>query len=117
MADARAGKRFPVELPIRIVEADSTEEQKGITANVSHVGVYIRTEPSRRKAGETQWRPGARVEFDITLPANVIGAKQDVVVHCRGRVARVEKAAVGRGGEKHHGVACVIDKYEFVRGS
>lgn len=110
MADARAGKRFPVELPIRIVEAESTEEHKGVTANVSHVGVYIRTEAPRCKAGELQWRPGMRVEFDITLPANVIGAKQDVLVHCRGRVARVEKNA-----EKRHGVACVIEKYEFIR--
>ena len=120
MADARTGKRFPVELPIRIHVTDSKEEQAGTTANVSSSGVFIKAEASssrkrtsKVKAKQT-WRPGAVVEFEMTLPAKVIGARKDVKVQCRGRVVRVEKI---KGNNSGSGVACVIDKYEFVRKS
>ena len=110
MADARTGKRFPVELPIRIHLWDSEAEQAGTTANVSAAGVYLHAAPVAE--GEMRWRPGSLVEFDITLPADVIRSPKDVQIHCRGRVVRVEKS----GDEQHReGVACVIDKYEFVR--
>jgi len=113
VADARTGKRFPVELPIRIHVRDSAEEQAGTTANVSAAGVYIRAHTSPdAKQSEGPWRPGAAVEFEMTLPAAVIGAREDVHIHCRGRVVRVEKL---NGEQAREGVACVIDKYEFVR--
>ncbi len=86
-----------------------------MTANVSAAGAYIRTDAPGKKPGSEArlWRPGSTVEFDMTLPAEVIGAPKDVHIHCRGRVLRVEKLA-----EAHRsGVACVIDKYEFVRKS
>jgi hypothetical protein len=54
------------------------------------------------------------VEFDMILPAEVIGAREDVHVQCRGRVVRVENL---EGDDPGNGVACVIDKYEFVRKS
>ena len=108
MVDSRTGQRFPVELPIRIHLWDSATEQAGTTANVSASGVFLRADPAQ----EARWRPGSVVEFDITLPASVIRAPQDVQIHCRGRVVRVEKLE----DENHkEGVACVIDKYEFVR--
>lgn len=113
-ADARTGKRFPVQLPIRIHLWNSAEEQSGTTANVSVSGVYLQAEPkpaSKDKAN-VSWRPGATVEFDITLPASVIGAPTDVRIHCRGRVVRVEKL---KSEPASKGLACVIDKYEFVR--
>ena len=107
MSDARTGQRFPVELPIRIHLWDSEAEQDGTTANVSASGVFLHaTSP----AGA--WRPGSEVEFDITLPAQVIHSPQDVQIHCRGRVVRVEKL---QDEHQREGVACVIDKYEFVR--
>jgi hypothetical protein len=108
MVDARTGQRFPVELPIRIHLWDSDTKQSGTTANVSASGVFLHAEP----AAEARWRPGSVVEFDITLPAAIIHAPQDVQIHCRGRVVRVEKL---EEGEHKEGVACVIDKYEFVR--
>ncbi len=116
VADARTGKRFPVELPIRIQVSESAEGQGGTTANVSAAGVYIRAEAARRGGGERQrlFRPGATIEFDMTLPAEVIGAAKDVHIHCRGRVVRVERLPED---ERRNGVACVIDKYEFVRKS
>jgi hypothetical protein len=110
MADARKGKRFPVELPIHLRLWDSETEQAGITANVSASGVYLHADPSA--GGAVQWRPGTTVEFNITLPAEVISSPKDVQIHCRGRVVRVEKVQDEQQGE---GVACVIDKYEFVR--
>ncbi len=116
MGDARTGKRFPVELPIRIHVRDSEDEQAGTTANVSAAGVYIRAaSPGRKRTQDGDrdgqpWRPGATVEFDMTLPAAVIGARDDVRIRCQGRIVRIDRIA----GE-HNGVACVIDKYEFVR--
>ncbi len=117
VADARTGKRFPVELPIRIHMQNSENEQAGTTANVSAAGVYIRAEnkAARKKSDDRPWRPGAIVEFDMTLPAEVIGSREDVHIHCRGRVVRVEK--IKGTATTRDGVACVIDKYEFVRKS
>jgi hypothetical protein len=118
VADARTGKRFPVKLPIRIHIDESDEEQAGTTANVSSAGVFIQAAgpaTSEREAAETPaWRQGSMVEFEMVLPAEVIGALEDVKVQCRGRVVRVEKADAGH---PEGGVACVIDNYEFVRKS
>jgi hypothetical protein len=75
--------------------------------------VYIRAELPKDKSGQPGWQKGSAVEFDITLPAAVIGATEDVLVHCSGRVMRVEKLKQGMPGRE--GVACVIDKYDFVR--
>lgn len=115
MAEARTGKRFPVELPIRIHIGDSATEQAGTTANVSVSGVYIRAgapEAGPPEGGSVAtWRPGSAVEFDMTLPAGVIGASEDVHIQCRGRVVRVENLA----DDPRNGVACVIDQYEFIR--
>jgi hypothetical protein len=113
--EARTGKRFPVELPIRIHIGDSVAEGAGTTSNVSVSGVYIKaSDPqptSPDGAPAATWRPGSEVEFDMTLPAAVIGAAEDVHIECRGRVVRVEKLP----DDPRNGVACVIDKYEFVR--
>lgn len=106
MPDSRTGKRFPLELPIRIHEADSPEELNGVTGNVSSAGVYVRANAA--------WKIGSRVEFEITLPAEAAAAKQDVQIRCHGRVVRVDKGAA-EAPNKRYGVACVIDKYEFVR--
>jgi len=49
------------------------------------------------------------VEFTIVLPVEALGTEQQVLVKCRGRVARRSEDASGRR------VAVVIDYYEFVR--
>jgi hypothetical protein len=122
LKDTRTGQRFPLELSVRLHEPDSAEAHEALTANVSAAGVYIRAEvPGKAakltKAGERAWRRGAVVQFDMTLPASVIGAERDVQVRCRGRVVRVEKVTKRNNGGQRSGVACVIDKYEFVRNS
>ncbi|HLJ87190.1 MAG TPA: PilZ domain-containing protein [Candidatus Angelobacter sp.] len=108
MSEGRTGKRFPVELPIRIRQKEGAAEDKGTTANVSAAGVYI--------LANTDLAVGSPIEFDITLPAKVLGTPGDVEVHCTGRVVRSEANAKGAKGKKaRNGVACVIDQYKFIR--
>ena len=101
VSEARTGKRFPLELPIKI----HGEDQGSITGNMSAAGVYIRGNPALDI--------GSSVEFEIALPQELTGANEKVIVQCKGRVVRKD---AGEGGEAP-GVACVIDTYEFVRNS
>jgi hypothetical protein len=107
VSEARTGKRFPLELPIKIHRADEGGDHSGTTGNLSAAGVYIRADASLEV--------GSTVEFEIALPPEVTGAKENVVIQCRGRVVRTDEPA---GGSKDvRGVACVIDSYDFVRHS
>jgi hypothetical protein len=107
VADARTGKRFPLELPIKIHKEDESGQHRGVTGNLSAAGVYIRADASLEV--------GSNVEFEITLPPEVTGAKENVVVQCRGRVVRTDETP--GGSTEARGVACVIDSYDFVRHS
>jgi hypothetical protein len=98
VSEARTGKRFPLELPIKIQGV----EQGSVTGNMSAAGVYIR--------GNPHLDVGSSVEFEIALPPELTGGNEHVVVQCKGRVVRKDAE-----GEKDHGVACVIDSYDFVR--
>jgi hypothetical protein len=102
--EARTGKRFPLELPIKI-HKDAGDE-KGVTGNLSAAGVYIKADASMEI--------GSPVEFEITLPPEMTGGQENVTIQCKGRVVRADET--GEGGEGR-GVACVIDSYEFVRNS
>lgn len=110
MSEARTGKRFPLRLPIHIhstsAQADGSGEDSTTTENLSASGVFIHA--------ATDLEIGSRIEFDITLPARVVGGDCDVAVHCIGRVVRLEQQDDAPEG-KHNGVACVIDEYEFIR--
>jgi PilZ domain-containing protein len=99
VSEARTGKRFPLELPIKI----HGQNQDNVTGNMSAAGVYIRGNPALDI--------GSNVEFEIALPPELTGATENVVVQCKGRVVRKD---AGPGGEGQ-GVACVIDTYDFVR--
>lgn len=102
--EARTGKRFPLELPIKIHRPEASGEAKGVTGNLSAAGVYIRADASLDI--------GSPVEFEITLPPEVTGGQENVTIQCKGRVVRSDDT----GGEGR-GVACVIDSYEFMRNS
>ena len=107
--EARTGKRFPLELPIKIHKgegATASGDAKGVTGNLSAAGVYIRADASMEI--------GSPVEFEITLPPEMTGGQENVTIQCKGRVVRADET--GEGGEGR-GVACVIDSYEFVRNS
>ena len=101
--EARTGKRFPLELPIKIHKGQ-TGDAAGVTGNLSAAGVYIRADASMEV--------GSPVEFEITLPPEMTGGQENVTIQCKGRVVRADET--GEGGEGR-GVACVIDSYEFVR--
>ena len=86
MSEARTGKRFPLELPIKIHKQDTGGESTGVTGNLSAAGVYIRADAALDV--------GSPVEFEIALPPEMTGAKENVVIQCRGRVVRTDDPAV-----------------------
>lgn len=104
MSEARTGKRFPLHLPIKIHNETESGDAKGTTGNLSAAGVYIRADASLEI--------GSPVEFEITLPPDVTGGPENVVIQCKGRVVRTDPSGNTPDGK---GVACVIDSYEFVR--
>jgi hypothetical protein len=95
-----------LELPIKIHRAEESGQHSGVTGNLSAAGVYIRADATLEV--------GSSVEFEIALPPEVTGAKEDVIVQCKGRVVRTDEPAV-QGPKETRGVACVIDSYDFVR--
>lgn len=103
MADARTGQRFPVHLPIKLLSGSELKQGKeGTTENISAAGVYLWVEETLEI--------NSHVEFEITIPAPVIGTVGDVKLHCLGRVVRTDSPSHSKPG-----VACVIDEYEFIR--
>lgn len=107
MSEARTGKRFPLELPIRFRQKKTGAGKNATTADMSAAGVYIQA--------NTDLAVGSSIEFDITLPAKVLGTPSDVEVHCTGRVVRRESDNQNGKSRKRNGVACVIDQYKFIR--
>ena len=106
VSEARTGKRFPLELPIKIHKEGASGDSKGTTGDLSAAGVYIRADASLDV--------GSPVEFEITLPPDVTGGQESVTIQCKGRVVRTDPTGESADGK---GVACVIDSYEFVRKS
>ena len=106
MSEARTGKRFPLELPIKIHKEGASGDAKGTTGDLSAAGVFIRADASLEV--------GSSVEFEITLPPDVTGGQENVKIACKGRVVRSDPSGSSPDGK---GVACVIDSYEFVRNS
>ncbi len=102
VSESRTGRRYDVQLPIRINGPAGV--RRGITRDVSASGVFIQADPALRM--------GAHVHFNITLPRELLATPGDVQVACHGRVVRVERE--GSKG-KRTGLACVIDSYKFVR--
>jgi hypothetical protein len=101
VSEARTGKRFDLHLPIKIHGVNVNQES--VTGNMSAAGVYIRGNPALDI--------GSNVEFEIALPPELTGGNENVIVQCKGRVVRKDAAEDGES----HGVACVIDTYDFVR--
>src|SRR5258708_39958015 len=90
VSEARTGKRFPLELPIKIHGVD----QGSMTGNMSAAGVYIRGNPALEI--------GSNVEFEIALPPELTGGNENGGGQCKGRGGRKD----AEGGEGNGG-ACV----------
>lgn len=101
MIDARTGTRFDVELPVVIRQENSAQGHQAVTHDMSAAGVLI--------SGNLPFEVGARVSFEVILPAPAIGGFSDMHIECDGRVVRTSQQGTQRS------LACVIDHYRFVR--
>ena len=97
--DVQSAARFPVKLAIAL-KSDSGV-QSAESQNISANGVLFEV--------DADMPVGSPVDFTISLPADVVGAMEDVRVDCRGRVVR----SFEDGGRR--GVGVVIDEYRFER--
>src|SRR5207244_13584355 len=80
VSEARTGKSFPLELPIKIHGVD----QGSVTGNMSAAGQYIRGNPARDI--------GSTVEFEIALPPALTGCNANVVAKSKGCERRKERS-------------------------
>lgn len=107
MTELRTGKRFPLQLPIRVDGQEPGSVHTGETHDLSASGAFLSL--------DADLEVGSGVDFEITIPAATIGAVQDVVVRCHGRVVRSGGEGTEETAKNTTGVACVIDTYEFIR--
>ena len=98
-AEMQSAPRFPVHLPVSVKAP--TGAYSAETQNISANGVLF--------AMDNDVPVGSLVDFTILLPGEVVGAKRNVQIDCRGRVVR---SFEDRG---RRGVGVVIDEYHFER--
>ncbi len=97
----RSSLRFPLELPTRVrwVEDNQTRTLHTQTRNMSSSGLYL--------LAESQNQPGARIEFEIKLPAEIVEGA-GVVLRGKGHLVRREELE-----NRRVGFAAVIDQYQI----
>jgi hypothetical protein len=95
--EVRCAVRFPLSLPV--VLSAGANEIAGLTRNISASGVLF-------ALGEAL-PVGQDVNFSMRMPRAVLGATQDVLVHCKGRVVRCSSS------HNEHLAAATIDDYRF----
>jgi len=97
--DLQSAPRFPLHLAASIKSEGSA--YSALTENISANGVLF--------AMERDVPVGSIVDFTLMLPADIVGARRDVQIDCRGRVVR---SFEDRG---RRGVGVLIDEYHFER--
>ena len=95
----RSAVRFPLHLPIQVVANSGRHDAE--TSDISAGGVLFRL--------DTDIKVGSPIEFNISMPAEILGTGTDVKVHCVGRVVRSFEEKGRRA------LAAVIDEYSFER--
>ena len=98
--DLRSATRFPIKLPVQ-VRAEEAAALAAETKDISAGGVLFYV--------DKEMEVGSHIEFNIFLPAAVLGTSSDVNVQCVGRVVRCAEEGPRRA------VAAVIDEYRFER--
>ncbi len=98
-SELRGAVRFPVKLPISVIVEG--EQHQAETFNISAGGVLFHL--------TSEMQIGSNIEFQIAMPAAVLGATTDVMVTGSGRVVRCNAEGERRA------VAAVIDEYRFER--
>jgi PilZ domain len=97
--EMQSAPRFPLHLAASVKALGGAYAAE--TENISANGVLF--------AMDNDVPVGSMVDFTILLPAEVVGARRDVQIDCRGRVVR---SFEDRG---RRGVGVVIDEYHFER--
>ena len=97
--DFRNAIRFPLHLPVALLT--ETGECKAETRDISAGGILFFT--------HAEIAVGTAVQFTIRMPGETLGAAEDVLVRCDGRVVRNAQEGSGRI------VAVAIDEYRFER--
>ena len=95
----RTSVRFPLRLPVEI--KSGAEFHPAETRDISCGGALFQLDAAIKV--------GSSIEFNIAMPAEVLGTGCDVKVHCVGRVVRSFRE------EGRNAVAAVIDEYSFER--
>lgn len=98
--ELRSSVRFPIKLPVEL-KVTSETQRRAETENISAGGVLFYV--------DADMSVGSKIEFNIAMPATVLGTTSDVKVRCVGRVVRCSE----EGDRK--AVAAVIDEYQFDR--
>jgi hypothetical protein len=95
--EVRAAVRFPLHLSVVLSTAE--REYEAVTVDVSANGVLF--------AGDELPPKGTQVQFELKMPATVMGGAEDVLLHCVGRIVRRAQTA-----DKTM-AAAVIDEYSL----
>lgn len=93
----RAAVRFPLHL--KIVLRSKDKKYEAVTEDVSANGVLF--------ASEALPEIGMLVEFELKMPAAIMGGVEDVLLRCAGRIVRHQTI----GGRSM--AAAVIDEYSL----
>jgi hypothetical protein len=104
MTDRRTARRYDLSLPVLIRIPVDQDAHNGKTRDISTRGVYF--------VIEDRVTAGTELDLTMTLPAEVTGGTE-VFIRAVGKVVRVEKAP--EDGDRHVGVAALIQRYEIVR--
>jgi hypothetical protein len=97
--DLRCAVRFPLHLPVSMHEQG--EDNHAETQDISAGGVLIHC--------GVDYPIGSTIQFSICMPAEKLGAENDVQVECVGRVVRCAPA-----GDRV-AVGAIIDEYHITR--
>jgi hypothetical protein len=97
--DLRGAVRFPLHLPVAM-NADGTGKD-GETQDISAGGVLMYC--------GVDYPVGSTIQFSICMPAQTLGADNDVRVECVGRVVRCTPA-----GDRV-AIGAIIDEYRISR--
>jgi hypothetical protein len=91
----RTAVRFPMRLALQVKTTDGVID--AVTENISANGILF--------TGDRVPAVRSQIEFTVLMPGAVMGQKEDVLIHCVGRVVRHQRS----GGKMQ--AAAIIDEY------
>jgi hypothetical protein len=93
----RTSVRFPLHMDIVLITAE--RRYTAVTEDVSANGILF--------AAEELPAVGTKVEFELKMPAAIMGGVEDVLLRCAGRIIRHQQS----GGKSM--AAAIIDEYSL----